>query len=258
MPELPAKRIDRDQYAVAPAGTVDRCQSDGVDRHASWAGVCRGTVDPLELPTGLTMEPTDGTAGTGLKGEEAPHPQPARIFVALKIAADAAQELAGLSAALAGPSVRGVAPADIHLTLVPPWQESSIAEAIAKLARIAAKHAPFELAFRHVGYGPEPQRPHLLWADCIADNALADLRADLLTAFGQTEERPFRPHVTLARIRGNGARLARGHPFSRDLALVQWIGSVELMQSPPAGGRGYTVLASLPLTATAAAGTPQP
>ncbi len=84
----------------------------------------------------------------------------------------------------------------------------------------------------------------LLWAECAAGPDLARLHAALLLAFGQTDERPFRPHVTLARLRGNGAAIARKCPIDRDLALTQRVGSVELMQSPPPGERGYKVLAS--------------
>jgi len=198
------------------------------------------------------MEPTGGTSGTGTATGVA-RPPPARVFVALKIASDLAQELVGLSASLEGLAVRRVAAADIHLTLVPPWSEPSVSDAMAKLGVVAALHAPFKLAFWHVGYGPEPKRPRFLWAEGTASTDLEELRAALLAAFGQTDERPFLPHVTLARIRGNGAAIARKHPINRNLALSQQVVSVELMQSPPSGGAGYIVLASVPLAAAAPA-----
>ena len=197
------------------------------------------------------MQPTGGT-GTPNAAEEGAHPKPARVFVALKIAADIARELAGLCAEIAGPSIRRVAAADIHLTLVPPWMESTIPAAVGKLAGVAATHAPFELSIRHVGYRPDPRQPRFLWAECLANSELEELRAALLMVFRQTDERPFRPHVTLTRIRGNGAAIAWKHPIDRNLALSQQVISVELMQSPPAGATGYSVLASLPL----GAGTP--
>ena len=67
------------------------------------------------------------------------------------------------------------------------------------------------------------------------------------TRIALRRRRPFRPHVTLARLRGNGAIIARKHPIDQNLLLVQRIESVELMQSPPPGGSGYRVLASLQL-----------
>jgi hypothetical protein len=47
------------------------------------------------------------------------------------------------------------------------------------------------------------------------------LRAALLQAYGHTDERPFRPHVTVARIRGNGRAIAKEHPIDQDLSLTQ-------------------------------------
>jgi RNA 2',3'-cyclic 3'-phosphodiesterase len=170
-------------------------------------------------------------------------PRLARIFVALKMATEIAGELARMARELERFPVRLIAPADIHLTLVPPWNEASIPDAVEKLRRVADRFGDFTLEFRHIGYGPEPRRPRLLWAECAAGPDLTRLHAELLLVFGQTDERPFRPHVTLARLRSNGAVIARKHPVDRDLALTQRVGSVELMQSPAPGESGYKVLA---------------
>ena len=176
---------------------------------------------------------------------------PARVFVGLKIVPEIAGQLARLAATLEQPFVRPVAPADIHLTLVPPWNEASVPDAIEKLGRVSRRFGAFQLIFQHAGYGPQPRRPRLLWVDCGATDAIAALRAALLLAYGQTDERPFQPHVTLARIRGDGVAIARKHPIDRPLSLAQRVESVELFQSPPAGGSGYRVLASLRLGETA-------
>ena len=174
-------------------------------------------------------------------------PHPTRVFVALKIAPEIAHLLAQIARELERFPVRLIAPADIHLTLVPPWSEASIPNAIEKLRRVVDRSGDFTLEFGRVGYGPEPRRPRFLWAECAAGSDMAKLRAMLLLAFEQTDERPFRPHVTLVRIRGNGASIARKYPIDRDLVLTQHVGSVELMQSPPPGARGYKVLASMRL-----------
>lgn len=177
----------------------------------------------------------------------ADRPRPSRIFIAIKIAAEIADELAQMTRGLERFQTRLVAPGDIHLTLVPPWNELSIPAAVEKLRRVVSRFDPFFLTFRHVGYGSDPKRPRLLWAECAAGHEIEELRDALLLAFGQTDERPFRPHVTLARLRKNGAVIARKHPIDQNLLLVQRIESVELMQSPPPGGSGYRVLASLQL-----------
>lgn len=171
----------------------------------------------------------------------------ARVFVGLKVAHEIADELAQIAKRIEQPSVRLVAPADIHLTLVPPWNEASIPHAIDKLRQVASRFAAFWLTFERVGYGPQPRRPRLLWAECAADEETSGLRAALLEAFGQRDERPFQPHVTIARIREKGIAIARKHPIDRQLLLGQRVETVELFQSPPPGSTGYQVLASLPL-----------
>jgi RNA 2',3'-cyclic 3'-phosphodiesterase len=140
--------------------------------------------------------------------------------------------------------VRLIVPADIHLTLVPPWNEVSIPDAVAKLRHVADRCDDFTLEFRHVRYGPEPRRPRFLWVERAGTPEIAQLPAMLLFAFGQVDQPPFRPHVTLARLRGNGATVARKHPIDKGLMLTQHVRSVELMQSPAPGGSGYKVLAS--------------
>ena len=174
---------------------------------------------------------------------------PSRVFVGLKISPQIARELAHMARVLEGAPVKRVAQADIHLTLVPPWNESSLFAAAETLRRAVVDFCPLALEFMRLDYGPEPKRPRLLWAECAASDELARLRAALLEAFRSNEDRPFRPHVTLARLRGNGAAIARRHPLAQDLALAQEIGSVELFQSPPPGATGYRVVASAPLAA---------
>lgn len=188
------------------------------------------------------------TAGAEQARFESAAKPAARIFVALRIASDIAQELVEIARPLERFSIRPIAPADIHLTLVPPWNEAAIPDAVEKMGRAANLHPAFTLDLRHVRYGPTPRRPNLLWVECAIDAALVGLHDALLRIFGQTDDRPFRPHITLARLRDSGTRIARKCPIDREIALKQDIRTVELMQSPLPGERGYRVLASLPLT----------
>jgi 2'-5' RNA ligase len=112
------------------------------------------------------------------------------------------------------------------------------------MRQAVASVAAFTLTIQHVGYGPDPKRPRFLWADCAPSAELAGLRAALLAAFGQTDDRPFRPHVTLARIRTSGRAIARKHPIDQQLSFTDRIKSVQLFRSPGVGERGYQVLAS--------------
>jgi len=173
--------------------------------------------------------------------------QPARIFVGIKVTDEVAQELAELARPLEQQVVRLVPTIDIHLTLVPPWNEINIAAAAETLQAAISYFKPFVLTFVHLGYGPKLREPRLLWVECAASTELTDLRTMLLTAYGKCDSRPFLPHVSLARMLRNGRRIARRNPIDRTLLLTQLITSVELFRSSAHGQSGYRVLASLPL-----------
>jgi 2'-5' RNA ligase len=116
---------------------------------------------------------------------------------------------------------------------------------------VTSGFGPFPLKLQHVGYGPEPKRPKLLWVDCAATLEIAALRSALLQAYGRADERPFRPHITLARIRGSGSAFARNHPIDQPLSLTQLVQMIELFRSPPPGPSGYQILARAQLSAIA-------
>ena len=186
---------------------------------------------------------------TGVTPTSAQAAPQARVFIGLKVAPEIADELARLAKSIEQPSVRLIAPADIHLTLVPPWDEASMPQAIERLRQVASRFGAFWLTFERVGYGPQPRRPRLLWAECAAGDEIAGLHTALLEAFGQRDERPFQPHVTIARIREEGSAIALRHPIDRPLSLRQRVETVEFFRSPPPGGSGYRALASLQLGA---------
>jgi len=97
-----------------------------------------------------------------------------------------------------------VDPANLHITLkflgeVDPAQIEPIIEALR-----TASAAPFNLTVGPPVCNP-PQRPRVIWCD-VTDGgesaALARQVDDLLAPLGfPREKRPFRPHVTLARVK---------------------------------------------------------
>ncbi|MBN2209327.1 MAG: RNA 2',3'-cyclic phosphodiesterase [Candidatus Coatesbacteria bacterium] len=80
-------------------------------------------------------------------------------------------------------------------------------EAISRrLAGIAAHHAPFDLSFEEVGVFPGHSSPRIVWLG-VKDGRdvlvkLASDVADSMEEIGfKKEPRPFRPHITLARVK---------------------------------------------------------
>ena len=172
--------------------------------------------------------------------------RPVRIFVGIKVAPELARQFALLAKRERVP-FRYVPAGDIHLTLVPPWNEASIPDAVAKLRQAMEGLSCFSPIFERLCYGPEPRRPRMLWAECAPNAEIIALRSALLSAFGQESERSFRPHVTLARIGINARAVAEENAVNQTLCLTQAVNSVELFRSPTPGESGYEVVASLPL-----------
>jgi len=185
---------------------------------------------------------TNIPSGRAAEGQAA-----SRIFVGLKMTPEIAASLGGLLEPIDSVRLRRVPENDIHLTLVPPWNEASIPAAVDRLSEVVTGFQCFPLSFERLCYGPERRRPRLVWAECAACPELEALQGALLAAFDQVNERPFRPHVTLARLERKDSAKARRHPVDQRLSLTQPVRSVELFRSPQPGTRGYQVVASLPL-----------
>ena len=94
-----------------------------------------------------------------------------------------------------------------HLTLkfLGDVQESDVAKLADAADRAAARHAPLEMTVREIGAFPNFRRARVVWIGVEQDARLELLHHDLEQACEQegfeVEGRPFRPHVTLARVR---------------------------------------------------------
>jgi 2'-5' RNA ligase len=139
------------------------------------------------------------------------------LFVAVPVANEIRDAIRGIMETVAGASIderaygqpRWVRVEGLHLTLrflgaTPDERQPALAEA---LAAAAVGSAPFRIVLSGGGAFPDPHRPRVLWIG-ISEGApqLADLvrRLDIgLVPLGWPQEnRPFAPHLTLARTDG--------------------------------------------------------
>ena len=185
-----------------------------------------------------------------------------RAFLAiLTPPASAIVEALRSDAELATLPVRWLLPDGLHLTLaflgeVP---RHSLQEAWPRLAAVAAQHRPIPLRLGDPIPFPDVQRPRLVAAEVQGDlAALAELQRQVALVLEEfdfaLDDRPFRPHVSLGRLR---PPLLRGQPAALAAALRAraWAperafqaSAVSLMRSDlfPDGSR-YSVLAEAPL-----------
>ncbi|MBN1548828.1 MAG: RNA 2',3'-cyclic phosphodiesterase [Syntrophaceae bacterium] len=107
--------------------------------------------------------------------------------------------------------IRWVKPEGIHLTLkfFRALPESDVATISRAVRDAVSKVVPFVLDIKSVGAFPDVKRPRVLWLGMEGDvNALIQLQKKVDTELQHCgfakEDRPFRPHLTLARIKEPG------------------------------------------------------
>lgn len=133
-----------------------------------------------------------------------------RAFVAVEISDETRNELATLIAELGhvDAPLKWVAPQNIHLTLkflgnVP---DESVTKAIEIMKKCCEGVAPFRLEVKGVGGFPDLRRPRVLFVDAVDEPATAAslarrLNKEMTRAGVPKEDRPFRSHLTIGRVR---------------------------------------------------------
>jgi len=147
-----------------------------------------------------------------------------RLFIAVPFPSEAESEIAAVVERVradgvpgGGRDVRWVRLDSLHLTLrfLGPTLEDSVEPAVIATRTAAAAGRPFEISIGGAGAFPSAVRPRALWLDIQAGEAeLAELAKTvdraLRHAGWELEDKPFRPHLTLARADGVPAGSAIG------------------------------------------------
>jgi len=181
-----------------------------------------------------------------------------RTFVALWIPPDWAAYVGGVSGDLASRTsgLSWVKPENVHLTIrfLGDLGDSGVRRVCDSVARSAAAEPAPRARLGALGAFPSLARPRVVWLGLAeggeAAAALAHRVNDALAREGfGPPDKPFRPHLTLARVREG----ARGLEALRDPALppppeASFLDRVAVMKSDlsPAGAR-YTALAEVRL-----------
>jgi 2'-5' RNA ligase len=195
-------------------------------------------------------------------------PETIRAFAAIHLPEELLANIRALQARLQSDfpkdAVRWTAPEQLHLTLkflgnIP---RRSLGQLKAELARICQGLPPLLLRLEGLGCFPTPPKPRVLWVGLAGDiPQLQTLQSQINAAMQpwceRNEERAFRPHLTIGRLREASPRNARQIGDNIKAAAISALGEwnaaqVHLMRSQlsPAGAT-HTVLASLPLLGVA-------
>jgi 2'-5' RNA ligase len=135
-----------------------------------------------------------------------------RSFVAVEIPTRIRKALGDLEEGLrrSGADVKWVRPESIHLTLkflgeIDPGRVEEIREAV---AGVLGRHEPFEVRVCGVGCFPRMSQPRVVWVGLTGEETrLLSLQGEVEGALERLgfprEERPFRAHLTLGRVRSS-------------------------------------------------------
>lgn len=156
---------------------------------------------------------------------------------------------------------------DAHLTLLffGNVMVAHLPEIVAAMTPVAARHASLLLRLGDLGAFPSLDAPRVIWLGIGGHTGqLMALQRETMTAMTDvagvvTDRKPFRPHLTLARVdagRNRPGMNAVVAALARPLRVppIAWDATrVVLMRTMPGGGHGglrYTVLHTFPLAAT--------
>jgi len=186
-----------------------------------------------------------------------------RLFVACEVpeeVKDAIGETIETLRRKSGPAVRWIKPEGVHVTLkflgeVPVKKLPAVKLAIQEAV---VGHSPFELEFSSIGTFGGREGLRIMWVGIAGDvlrlEALVRAVNAALAVVGfEPERRPFRPHLTLGRVRDEIGTRQRAEievaVGKTDVPDVSWRTSqVSLMRSKIGpGGASYEVLATFPL-----------
>jgi 2'-5' RNA ligase len=178
-----------------------------------------------------------------------------RVFVAIDLPEDVRRALGEFIAKIEKTcrGARWVRPEGIHITLkfIGETRDETIERTKVALAAVHST-SPVAMRFREVGYFPNAHHPRVFWAGIETAPNLAELAKgieDRLESLGiAPENRPFRPHPTLARFKSEDGlaqlrqALDRLGPFEFGAAHAS---QFHLYRSElERGGAKYTRLAS--------------
>lgn len=175
-----------------------------------------------------------------------------RAFVSIELPDTPA--MAGLRSELKAAGIRPSPPEQTHITLrfIGDVDDSKVKRIVGCVERATAGVEPFDITVSGTEAFPNQRRPSVIWLGAEPGDVMkgiADRLGDeLRRANVGFDEKPFRPHVTVARARDGGVPGSVFEDHRDTLFAVTRCSEILVMRSElgPKGAR-HTVLARVPL-----------
>lgn len=155
-----------------------------------------------------------------------------RLFVAVPISENLQNEILEWEKSHQNLPVRWLKGKNLHITLIPPWEEENIEKIRATLKTFENKIGRFGIEFDKMEYGPHGREPRLIWAEGKPPKILLDLKGKLELLLGRKSDfRPWLMHLTLARFRPETFSSFTVKRLNEKVYWPEQVNSIVLMES---------------------------
>lgn len=131
-----------------------------------------------------------------------------RLFIGFQISPAVQAQVADWQRAHTRLPVRFVSGRNLHITLIPPWEEEDISN-VKKIINELNLPSTGALVFNFnwVSFGPDPEEPRLIWAEAETPPGFSEIKYRLESSLWlPRDKKPLRPHLTVARFRAEDFR----------------------------------------------------
>lgn len=150
-----------------------------------------------------------------------------KIFLALKVPYELADEAYNWRDKHGNLPVKWISNKNLHITIVPPWEEENVEDVIEKLSIIEGKIGLIRVVFDTVAFGPNRFSPRLVWATGEVPQKIYNLKKLLFETFSKMNNRNGSfTHLTLGRF--NPSDIAK-FPTQRLHEEVFWSSTIDTL-----------------------------
>jgi len=183
-----------------------------------------------------------------------------RIFIAINLPKEIKEKLLNYQNYWPEVPAKWTKPENLHITLIflGYVREEEIPKILEIVKETAQKYNSFSINLNKIYYGPPGKMPpRMVWTEGERIKVLTNLKSDLEKSLINSEirfdsdNREFRPHITLARIRTWEFKQIEPEErpkIQEEISLTFPVNSIEVMESElKRGGAEYTILESASL-----------
>ncbi len=157
--------------------------------------------------------------------------QTQRLFVGIEISDTNKRKIENWRKPFLKTPIRWIPVKDLHITLVPPWDETDIESAKERLSLIQNEFGKFNIEFHKVLPGPNPKHPRLIWIDGDPNPKMNKLTFTLQDFFNIYDKHSSNiPHITIARFPRKFG-LKKTQSVSGELHFTETVKEISLIKS---------------------------